>query len=392
MHVMKTPEATGKDPLNWPTILFLAGTSLAALAWPVYAYFYGVTAGQLTLALFYFIATEFSITVGYHRLISHRAFKCYPWLKAVLLLGATPAWQGSALDWGTDHARHHAYIDTDKDPYNIKRGFWYAHVGWLLRYQAPADEELPAFLTNDRLVMLQDRYYVPLAILIGFLIPLLLTGIGGLLLAGAVRTVLAHHCTWFINSWAHIGSCRPYKTNISAADNWFLAFFTFGEGYHNYHHAFPGDYRNGIAKLSWDPSKWLIWLFAKTGVAWDLKRTRPTTIWKRRVGAALNYDGNRVTKELLVHRARRSLETLVRRTELQLSKMAARLPDVHISAVAIDKADLQKRLVSQIEIWKAARDQRRVHRARRVGELLERLSVYRDLLDRLMTGYVSSPA
>ncbi|MDH3377503.1 MAG: acyl-CoA desaturase [Gammaproteobacteria bacterium] len=389
---MTAHHTTGKGPINWPTILFLTGTSLAALAWPVYAYFYGVTTGQLLLALFYFAVTGLSITVGYHRLISHVAFKCHPWLKAALLLGATPAWQGSALDWGADHVRHHAYIDTDRDPYNIKRGFWYAHVGWLLRYEAPADEDLPAYLTSDRLVMLQDRYYVPLAITTGFLIPLLLGGVGGLLLAGAVRTVLVQHCTWFINSWAHVGHYRPYKTNISAADNWFLAFFTFGEGYHNFHHAFPGDYRNGIAKLSWDPSKWLIWVFSKTGVAWDLKRTSPTTIWRRRVGAALTYDGSWVTKEFLVRRARESLEVLVRRTERQLSKMAGRLSDVQISAVAIDKADLQKQLASHIEVWKAARDERRVRRAHRVAEMLERLSAYRDLLDRLMTGYGASPA
>ena len=389
---MAAQQLSGKGPINWPTILFLAGTSLAALAWPVYAYFYGVTTGQLALALFYTAATGFSITVGYHRLISHRTFKCHTWLKAVLLLGAAPAWQGSALDWSADHIRHHAHIDTDRDPYNIKRGFWYAHVGWLLRYEAPPDEELPAFLTSDRLVMLQHRYYVPLAVTTGFLIPLLLGGVGGLLLAGAVRTVLVQHCTWFINSWAHVGNYRPYKTNISAVDNWFLAFFTFGEGYHNYHHAFPGDYRNGIAKLSWDPSKWLIWVLSKTGAAWGLKRTSPTIIWRRRVGAALAYDGNRITKEFLMRRARESLEVLVRRTERQLSKMAARLSDVHISAVAVDKAELQKQLAARVEIWKAARDERSVHRARRVGEILELLSTYRDLLDRLMTGYVSAPA
>jgi hypothetical protein len=133
-------------------------------------------------------------------------------------------------------------------------------------------------------------------------------------------------------------------------------------------------------------------VLSKTGAAWDLKRTSPTTIWRRRVGAALAYDGSRVTKEFLVHRARRSLEVLVRRTELHLSKMAARLSDVHISAVAVDKAELRKQLASHVEIWKAARDERRVHRARRVGEILERLSMYRDLLDRLMTGYVSAPA
>jgi stearoyl-CoA desaturase (delta-9 desaturase) len=358
----------------------------------VYAYFYGVTTGQIVLALFYFVATELCITVGYHRLISHRAFKCRPWLEALLLFGATPAWQGSALDWGADHVRHHACIDTDRDPYNIKRGFWYAHVGWLFRYEAPADAKVPAFLTSDRLVVLQDRYYLPLAIFLGFLVPLFLTGVGGLLLAGAVRTVLAQHCTWFINSWAHVGSYRPYKTDISAVDNWFLAFFTFGEGYHNFHHAFPGDYRNGISRFAWDPSKWLIWVLYKTGAAWDLKRTSPAMIWGRRVSAALAYDGNRNTKEFLMRHARRSLEVLVRRTELQLSRMVARLSDTRISAVGVDVTELQQQITSQIEIWKAARDERRVRRVRRIGEMVERLNTYRDLLDRLITGYSSAPA
>ncbi len=389
---MSESERQESAPINWPTVLFLSTTTLGALAWPLYAYQYGVTIGESVLALIYFAATGMAITVGYHRLVSHRTFKCSAWVEALLLFVGAAAWQGSALDWGADHVRHHAYIDTDRDPYNIRRGFWYAHVGWLLRVEDRPDEDPPAFLTDNRMVMFQHRYYVPIAVFAGFILPLMICGVGGLLLAGVVRTVAVHHSTWFINSWAHVGSFRPYRTSISAVDNWFLAFFTFGEGYHNYHHSFPSDYRNGITWASWDPSKWLIWSLSKTGAAWDLKRTSPSTIWRRRVEAALAYEGNEAARERLIRTARASLETLVRRTELRLSKVAARMPDVHISAVALDKAEIQARLAARVESWKVARDGRRLRRAQRLSDLLDLLSMYREMLDQLVAGYAPATA
>ena len=162
-------EDRARRPLSWPTILFITGTTIVAALWPLYAYFYGVTAVQIALALGYYVAAGMSITVGYHRMISHRAFRCQRWLEALFLIFGSTAWQGSALDWATDHVRHHSYTDTGRDPYNIKEGFLHAHVGWLFRKNQ--DGPVPAFLADDKLLELQDRYYIPLAVTMSFVSP-----------------------------------------------------------------------------------------------------------------------------------------------------------------------------------------------------------------------------
>src|SRR4051812_10086628 len=118
-----TESTEARPPIAWPTTLFIAGTTLVTLAWPFYAWRYGVAAGQIVLALFYLVACGLAITAGYHRLIAHRAYRCHPALELLFLLFGAAAWQGSALEWASDHVRHHAYTDTGRDPYSIARGF-----------------------------------------------------------------------------------------------------------------------------------------------------------------------------------------------------------------------------------------------------------------------------
>src|SRR5512139_2193517 len=136
-----------RQPLSWPTILFIGGTTLGAALWPVYTYFYGVDLPEIILALVYFVAAGMSITVGYHRLFAHRSYECRSWMKVVLLLFGAAAWQGSALEWAADHVRHHGYTDTERDPYSVKKGVWHAHIGWLFHRQA--DRPVPDFLSTD---------------------------------------------------------------------------------------------------------------------------------------------------------------------------------------------------------------------------------------------------
>lgn len=380
---MSTSSESAHPPINWPTVLFIVGTTLAALAWPFYAWHFGVTWAEVVLAVAYYYATGMAITVGYHRLISHRTFKAHPAVEAVLLALGAAAWQGSALEWSVDHIQHHSHIDTDSDPYNRRRGFWYSHIGWLIRRETGTQmARLPHFLKNDRLVMLQHRFYVPIAIVTSFVIPFLLCGWGGLLLVGAVRIVVIHHTTWFINSWAHTGKRRPYNPDVTAADNWLLAIVAFGEGWHNYHHAFPNDYRNGVRAFDWDPSKWLIWTMAKLGVASDLKRVSPVTIWKRRVEALLAYEGCQSTRAHLLASTRESLERLTLRTEARLAELAGRLQEKAAASQA-DVTELRRRVAERMDEWKRARDRRSLARARRLEEIIEQLTVYRELLDRL---------
>lgn len=374
---------SAKPPINWPTVLFILATSIGALAWPFFAWHYGVTRAEIALTVGYYIATGLSITVGYHRLLSHRAFKAHPAAEAVFLLFGAAAWQGSALEWGVDHIQHHSHIDTESDPYNRKRGFFYSHIGWLIRRETGTQmARLPHFLKNDRLVMWQHRYYVPIALVMSFLVPAAICGWRGLLLTGAVRIVALHHTTWFINSWAHTGKRRPYNPDVTANDNWFLALFTFGEGFHNYHHAFPNDYRNGIRAFDWDPSKWLIWAMAKVGLAYDLKRVSATAMWNRRVETLLAYEGNAGTRDQLLASTRRQLEQKMQRSERRLAALASRLHE-QVASSQSDLVELRARLSARMDEWKKARDQRSLARARRVEELIEQLQLYRGLLERI---------
>lgn len=380
---MITDAESSRPAINWPTVLFILGTSLAALAWPFYAWHFGVTATQVVLAVGYYYATGMAITVGYHRLIAHRTFKAHPIAEALLLVFGAAAWQGSALEWGLDHIQHHSHIDTEADPYNRRRGFWYSHVGWLIRREhGPHQGRIPHFLKNDKLVMFQDRWYLPIAVISSFLVPLALCGWGGLLLVGAVRIVVVHHTTWFINSWAHTGKQRPYNPDVTAADNWLLAVVAFGEGWHNYHHAFPNDYRNGVSALAWDPSKWMIWTMYKLGIAWDLKRVSPAAMWNRRVEALLAYQGCARTRAELLADTRRALEKRARRCESRVGSLASRLQEHAIDSQA-GLVELRRRLALRVEEWRKVRDERSLRRAERMEEMIEQLMLYRGLLDRL---------
>lgn len=369
-------------------MLFIAATTVAALAWPFYAWHFGVTWSEIILSIVYYYATGMGITVGYHRLLSHRTFKAHPVVEAALLIAGGAAWQGSALEWSVDHIRHHSHIDTEKDPYNRRRGFFYSHIGWLIHRESYQDNErVPHFLKNDPLVMFQHRWYVPISLVTSFLIPFLLCGWGGLLLVGAVRVVAIHHTTWFINSWAHTGKQRPYNPDVTAADNWVLALLAFGEGWHNYHHAFPNDYRNGVRAFDWDPSKWMIWSMSKMGIAYDLKRVSPTAMWNKRVDALLAYKGCPSTRADLLATTRNSLERLTRRTEAKLDALSARLHNKAAASQA-DLEELRRRISERMDEWKTNRDRRSLDRARRVEEMIEQVVLYRELLERL----ASAPA
>ena len=268
--------------INWLNSSFLIGTAVVTFtAVPLYLWRYGADAFQVGLFLAFFIATGLSITLGYHRLFAHVAFQArWPVRFFTLVFGAA-TFENCALNWVSDHRRHHKHVDDADDPYDISQGFWYAHMGWIL---FKLDPEPPldnvADLRKDPLVVAQDRFYIPLAIGIGFLLPALLGwlhagwvgALGGFLLAGVARVTAVQHMTFFINSLCHTVGTRPYSDRCSARDSWLMAFFTFGEGYHNYHHEFQHDYRNGVKWWQWDPTKWSIWTLEKLRLVQGLRR------------------------------------------------------------------------------------------------------------------------
>lgn len=190
--------------------------------------------------------------------------------------------QDSALVWSADHRRHHKHVDHEDDPYNITKGFWHAHIGWILfkKKLAPPKDNVKDLMA-DKIVMWQHRWWIEIALLVGFVFPAyagwLIEGswqgaLLGFLLGGMFRLTCCHHSTFFINSLCHYMGTQPYSSTHTARDSWFMALLTFGEGYHNYHHEFQHDYRNGVKPWQFDPTKWAAWTLSKLGLTSDLRR------------------------------------------------------------------------------------------------------------------------
>jgi stearoyl-CoA desaturase (delta-9 desaturase) len=223
--------------------------------------------------------TGLGITVGYHRLFTHRSFTCSDPVKVLFLIAGGWAFQNSALKWCSDHLRHHARTDQEEDPYNAMRGFWYSHCGWLFFKDPYADEKYKAPFRKERWIVWQHRYYLPI-VLSGFLLPFvagflyggITSGIGCFLLAGVGRAFLVLNSTFCINSLCHLWGDQPYGKEDSSRNSFAISLITFGEGYHNYHHAYPRDYRNGAEWYHFDPSKWLIFGLSKLRLVADLIR------------------------------------------------------------------------------------------------------------------------
>lgn len=283
-----------KKRIEWPVLLFMTINPLAAvILTPIYFYNYGFQWDILLFSLVFAAATNLSITAGYHRLFSHKSYDAHPIAKLLFLMVGASAYQGSALKWSSDHRRHHTHIDGEKDPYNINEGFWYAHMGWLF-FKDSVNQKIHApDLEKDWMVKFQDRYYVPLSILMGFVFPMFIgwllgSAFGGLVIGGSLRIALTQQSTFFVNSLCHTLGKQTYSKEISARDSWFVAVLTHGEGYHNFHHKFQIDYRNGIKWYHWDPTKWVIRSLNFMGLASKLRQISNAEILKARLQAESN--------------------------------------------------------------------------------------------------------
>jgi stearoyl-CoA desaturase (delta-9 desaturase) len=203
------------------------------------------------------------ITAGAHRLWSHRSYSASLPVRLLYMLANSAAHQGSIYHWARDHRLHHRHSDTDKDPHNIGRGFFYAHVGWLF-VDSPKQDEMPCLedLEADSVVMFQKRTYPVLSHVCCFGLPTLYgmwwgyTPWNAYLYFGVLRWVLLLHATWSVNSVAHMWGMRPYK-NIASAENLLVSLGAIGEGWHNFHHTYPYDYRASETGR-WNPTT--VWI------------------------------------------------------------------------------------------------------------------------------------
>lgn len=282
------PGPAGWD-VNWPHVAFLTLSPLAAiLGVGLHVHYWGfVLADGISLTAMLWLS-GLAITAGYHRYYAHRSYRCRRVVQAFYLLFGAAALQNSVLIWASNHRYHHRFVDREEDPHNITRGWFWAYLGWALFRERPARslDNVPD-LTADRMVMWQHRHYLPLALVVGFGLPLAAgfwsgRPIGGLLWGGLVRAVLLHHITFFFNLAGHAFGRPVYSRDDSSRDSWWLGFVGFGEGYHNFHHTFPGDYRSGVCWYHWDPTKWWILGLRATRLASRLGRTSRATIQKAR--------------------------------------------------------------------------------------------------------------
>lgn len=284
---MAQPQSFENAPINWIPAFVLISTPLAALLIvPYYLWTHSVSWQVWAIFAFFMAWNGLSITVGYHRLWSHRTYQAHPIVKWFFLIGGTLAVQGSVFDWCAGHRLHHRHVDDIyQDPYSAKRGFWFSHIGWMLKNYPSGHYDYKNIpdLKADPVLVAQDKYYALWILLANIGLPALFGWMvgdvaGTLILAGLLRLVLSHHFTFFINSLCHMFGTRPYTDTNTARDNPILAIFTWGEGYHNYHHFFQYDYRNGVKWWQYDPSKWIIYGLSKIGLTWDLKRVPDVTI------------------------------------------------------------------------------------------------------------------
>lgn len=262
---------------------------MALIACPLYVAYHGIRPETVLLTVFMTAATTMAITAGYHRLFAHRTYRAAALYRFFMLAFGAATFQQSALKWSSLHRTHHQYTDTDRDPYNIKKGFFYAHVGWILFYVRGVDYANVKDLRESRLVELQNRDFQWWAIGFGIVMPVLIGAAYGaaweaFLFAVGLRLFVVFQTVFFINSFAHTFGSATYDKQASARDNWIGAVLTGGEGYHSFHHRFPSDYRNGVRWYHWDPSKWFIRASSFVGWTWDLQRSPEKQILEARQG------------------------------------------------------------------------------------------------------------
>ena len=335
-------------------LIFTITGLIATVLMPLEALINGFDAFEIVACVILIYFSGMSITAGYHRLWSHKAYDANIFVRVVLAIGGAMSLQNSILHWCSDHRIHHRHVDdNDHDPYSAKKGFWYSHIGWMLReYQIQRYDDYSNCrdLQKDAVVMWQHKHYLKIMLGANFGVPLLLGWMNGdiwgmLLLAGVFRLVVVHHVTFFINSLAHIWGKQPYTDKNSARDNNILAFFTFGEGYHNFHHIFEYDYRNGVKWWQFDPTKWLIKGLSIIGWASNLRRTPEERIEKAKAAMQLKLAQEKVSKLA-------NADEILAKVQVEYELLAQRMTDYYAAKkqlMAIKKQSL-KRSYENLEV------------------------------------------
>ncbi|HEV8590571.1 MAG TPA: fatty acid desaturase [Pyrinomonadaceae bacterium] len=265
-------EITPQAELNWNWSTIIGVTIIHILA--IGALFTFSWQNLLAAGILWWVAGSFGIGVGYHRLLTHRGFKAPKWLEYILSVCGTLALQSGPLTWVTTHRIHHAFTETEKDPHSPRTGTYWAHIGWIFRgtgqnYPFPVQVRYCPDIAKDRFQVLLDKYYY---------VPLIIVGIGLFAIGGFsmvlwgvfLKTVIGWHSTWLVNSATHLWGTRRFETRDDSRNNALIAAITFGEGWHNNHHAYPRSAKHGLAWYEIDFNWMQIWLLEKIGAVKDV--------------------------------------------------------------------------------------------------------------------------
>jgi stearoyl-CoA desaturase (Delta-9 desaturase) len=251
-----------------------------------------VDATDLGILAAMYLVTAVGVTVGFHRLLTHRAFQTYPWLERLFAVMGSLSVQGSVLDWVADHRSHHAHTDREGDPHSPHvghgsglAGLWHAHVGWLMRTQGQADWKRYASELYEDPAMRRIGRGFPLLVVLSLAIPtaagfvlhgFTLSGaLRGYVWGGLVRIFLVHHITWSVNSICHFFGRRRFDIDDRSTNVSWLALLSLGESWHHNHHAFPRSAYHGLRRWELDPSGLIISMLARLGLAWNVVRITP---------------------------------------------------------------------------------------------------------------------
>jgi stearoyl-CoA desaturase (delta-9 desaturase) len=264
------------------TLPFVAFIAAVALTW-------NSVVGPLDLALFggMYLLTALGVTVGFHRMLTHRAFQTHRVTRYVFAVLGTMAAQGPVIAWVADHRKHHAFTDREGDPHSPHvgegsglRGLWHAHVGWLFAEQGQADwKRFAPDLYEDPGMRWINRHFAGLILaglaipaVIGFVVAGPVGALTGLLWGGLVRIFFVHHVTWSVNSVCHYFGSRRFETEDESTNVFWLALPSLGESWHHNHHAFPRSAAHGLRWFEPDASSWVIKAMERVGLAWDVVR------------------------------------------------------------------------------------------------------------------------
>lgn len=259
-----------KVELNWLNTSTLTAIHLVALLALLPSNFSWSAIG--IALLLHWITGGLGITLGFHRLITHRSFQTPKWLEYFFVVCGCLACQGGVIDWVGLHRIHHQYSDLEQDPHDSNQGFWWSHMGWMY-CKIAANQDIPRYtkdIWEDQFYQFCNQYFVLFQVALG----LLLYALGGwpfVIWGIFVRLVVVFHCTWFVNSASHMFGYQTYESKDHSKNCWWVALLTYGEGWHNNHHAFQYSARHGLQWWEFDVTWMTIWLLQTLGLATKVK-------------------------------------------------------------------------------------------------------------------------